>query len=96
MLPPKKRRTSVSNEDLQETLLSHMQKQNTREKDSDEIRTALLSFLQRHNEQDDEDRFFLSMAAVCRTLPPDVRATLKFRIHHMIFDAQMDNMSQTT
>ncbi|XP_041482716.1 uncharacterized protein LOC121429641 [Lytechinus variegatus] len=96
MLPPKKRRTSISNEDLHETLVSQAQQQVEREKDSDEVRGALLTYLRRHNEQDEEDRFFLSMAAIVRTLPSDVRATLKFRIHHMIFDAQMDNMSQTT
>lgn len=96
MLPPKKRRSSISNEDLHDTLVSQAQRQVEREKDSGEVRGALLSYLRRHNEQDEEDRFFLSMAAVVRTLPTDVRATLKFRIHHMIFDAQMDSMSQTS
>ena len=53
-----------------------------------DVNKALLSYLQRQNELDEEDKFFLSMSAMCKKLPEDVRAAVKLRIHQMIFDAE--------
>ena len=59
---------------------------------SAEVDRSIISYLEskKSNQPDDIDNFFSSMASSVRALPPKKRAEVKFTIHQIIHNAEME------
>ena len=79
---------------------SHSKKRKRQsEQDSWQVDKDILSYLQevRNQEAEDEDDiFFRSMAVACKKLPPRAKSSVKFKIHKIIHEAELETFDQSS